>query len=156
MILASAVVYAARTLAAQSTDAPFTLTLSAKTYEFRAGSDVKITIVQTNTSKQTIDCTYRGSGGVDHEYNYEVRDEDGNLAEKAVRPNMDLEPEDSHACGIAPGESRTEGIKLSRVYKFDRPGKYVVQVSRYFPDITDEKGRPLKVQSNTITITITG
>jgi hypothetical protein len=156
IILVSAVLFAALSSSAQSKDAPYTLTLSAKTYEFRAGSDVKITIVQTNTSKETVECTYRGSGGVNHEYHYDVRDEDGNLAEKAVRPYMNVEPNDIADCGIAPGESSTNTIKLSRVYKLDRPGKYIVQVYRFFSGITDDEGNPLKVLSNTITITITG
>jgi hypothetical protein len=46
--------------------------------------------------------------------------------------------------------------QISRVYKFDRPGKYVIQVSRFDPEIKDDQGNPLKVFSNTITITITG
>jgi hypothetical protein len=156
IILVSAVLFAALSSSAQSKQAPYTLTLSAKTYEFRAGTDVKITIVQTNTSKETVECTYRGSGGVNHEYHYDVRDEDGNLAEKAVRPYMNVEPNDIHDCGLEPSESSTNTIKLSRVYKLDRPGKYTVQVYRFFSGITDDEGNPLKVLSNTITITITG
>lgn len=156
ILLVTAVLFAALNSSAQSKEAPYTLTLSAKTYEFRAGTDVKIIIVQTNTSKESVECTYRGSGGVNHEYHYEVRDEDGNLAEKAVRPYMDLEPNDIADCGIAPGESSTNTIKLSRVYKLDRPGKYTVQVYRYYSGITDAEGNPLKVLSNTITITIIG
>jgi hypothetical protein len=156
IILVSAVLFAALSSSAQSKEAPYTLTLSAKTYQFRAGTDVKIIIVQTNTSKEAVECTYRGSGGVNHEYHYDVRDEDGNLVEKAVRPYMNVEPDDIHECGLEPGESSTNTIKLSRIYKLDRPGKYTVQVYRFFSGITDHEGNPLKVLSNTITITITG
>lgn len=154
--LASAVLFSALSSYAQSKEAPYTLILSAKTYEFRAGTDVKINIVQTNISKETVECTYRGSGGVNHEYHYDVRDEDGNLAEKAVRPYMDVEPNDIHECGLEPGENSTNTIKLSRVYKFDRPGKYTVQVYRYYTGIRDAEGNPLKVLSDTIAISITG
>jgi hypothetical protein len=140
--------------AAQTTSAPYTLTLSSKQPEFRVGSNVWITIVQTNTSKQVVECVYRGSNGVNNEYHYDVWDEDGKLAEKAIWPHMDTTPNDYHDCGINPGESSTDVIKLSRVYKLDRPGKYVVQVYRFDPDLPDDQGNPLKVLSNTITITV--
>jgi hypothetical protein len=140
----------------QDAKAPFTLTLSTKTNEFRAGADVKLEIVQTNTSDQTIDCTYRGGGGVNLEYSYDVRDEDGNSVEKAVRPHMELDTADIHPCGLAPGDTSSNRILLSRVYKLDRPGKYSIRVSRFAPEIKDDQGNPLKVVSNTITITITG
>jgi hypothetical protein len=38
----------------------------------------------------------------------------------------------------------------------DLDGKYVIQVSRFDPSVKDEDGNPLKVLSNTITVTITG
>lgn len=156
LILSCAVSFTTVNTSAQDVKAPFTLTLSAKTYEFRAGSDVWIDIVQTNTSNQTIDCCSQGYDFVNHKYHYDVRDEDGKLADKAVRPHMDTEPEDYHPCNLPPGESSLNSIKLNRVYKLDRPGKYTVQVFRFDPDLTDDQGNPLKVLSNTITITITG
>ena len=147
---------AASAVFAQDAKAPFTLTLSAKTYEFRAGSDVKIEIVQTNVSDKAIDCTDRGGGGINLEYRYDVRDEDGSSAEKAIRPHMELDTGDIHPCNLPPGESSSSRILLSRIYKFDRPGKYTVQVFRFDPDLTDAQGNPVKVLSNTSTITITG
>ena len=57
------------------------------------------------------------------------------------------------ACNLPPGESSSSRILLSRIYKFDRPGKYTVQVFRFDPDLTDAQGNPVKVLSNTITIT---
>ncbi len=142
--------------AAQSITTPYTLTLSAQKPEFRIGDEVKITIVQTNTSNHTVECVYRGYNGVNSEYHYDVRDEDGKAAEKAVWPHMDTTPNDFHDCGIDPGKSSTNSIMLSRVYKFDRPGKYVVQVFRFDQDTKDDAGLPVKVWSNSITITITG
>lgn len=139
---------------AQDAKAAFTLTLSAKTYEFRAGSEVKIEIAQTNTSKHAIDCTYRGGGGINLEYRYDVHDEDGNLAEKAVRPHMELDTADIHPCNLAPGDTSSNRILLSKIYKLDRPGKYTVQVFRFDPDLADDQGNPLKVLSNTINITV--
>lgn len=153
-ILAGAILFAGSGTKAQDAKPSFTLALSAKTYEFRAGSEASIVIIQKNTSGQTIDCSFQGYGGVNHKYHYDVRDEDGKLAEKAVRPNMELEPEDYHPCNLPPGETSSQEITLSRVYKLDRPGKYTVQVFRFDPGLTDEEGNPLKVLSNTITITV--
>jgi len=155
-ILVSLILCAAMDSTAQTITAPYTLTLSSKQPEFHVGSNVWITIVQTNTSNQVVECVYRGSSGVNNEYRYDVWDEEGKLAEKAIWPHMDTTPNDYHDCGINPGESSTDVIKLSRVYKLDRPGKYTVQVYRFFIGITDDQGNPLKVLSNSITITITG
>jgi hypothetical protein len=46
-----------------------------------------------------------------------------------------------------------QSIALDMVYKLDQPGKYTVQVFRFDPDLTDAQGNPVKVLSNTITIT---
>jgi len=139
---------------AQDAKAPFTLSLSAKVYEFRAGSEVRIEIVQTNTSNHAIDCTHRGGGGINLEYHYDVRYEDGSLAEKVVRPHMELDTADIHPCNLAPGDSSPNRILLSKIYKLDRPGKYTVQVFRFAPDLSDEQGNPFRVLSNPITITV--
>lgn len=153
-IFAGAVLLAVTSTKAQDTKPSFSLTLSTKTSEFRVGSDVWIDITQANTSNQTISCSSQGYDSVNHKYHYDVRDEDGNLAAKAVRPNMELEPEDYHPCNLSPGESGLDSVKLNRVYKLDRPGKYTVQVYRFDPDLADDQGKPLKVLSNTITITV--
>jgi hypothetical protein len=160
-ILICTLALAASTSLAQNAAPSFTLTLSAGlrnkgTSEFRAGSKVWITITQKNLTNQPIDCTEIASNGVDSSYRYEVRDEDGNVAEKVVRPHMELDPDDIHPCNLAAGDSLTGETQISRVYKFDRPGKYVIQVSRFDPNVKDVEGNPLKVLSNTITITITG
>jgi hypothetical protein len=57
---------------------------------------------------------------------------------------------------ISPGESVTSQLRISRIYKFDRPGKYVIQVSRADKDFLDANGKPAVVKSNIIIITITG
>ena len=153
MTLVGLLFFSAQGLRSQDAKASFTLTLSAKTYEFRAGSAVKIEIVQKNTSKSAIDCSFQGFAGVNYLYHYDVRDEDGKLAEKVVRPHMELEPNYHHECDLSPGESSSQSIALDMVYKLDQPGKYTVQVFRFDPDLTDAQGNPVKVLSNTITIT---
>jgi hypothetical protein len=47
-------------------------------------------------------------------------------------------------------------ILINRVFKLDRPGKYVIRVSRKEPFVKDEKGESPVIWSNPITITITG
>jgi hypothetical protein len=57
---------------------------------------------------------------------------------------------------MAIGENVPSEIQLERVFKFDRPGKYVIRVSRPEPFVKDEKGEPAVIWSNPITINITG
>jgi hypothetical protein len=154
-ILACAVLSVTANSAAQNVKAPFTLTLSAKTYEFRVGSKVWITITQTNVTDHSIDCHETVQNGVDISYFYDMKDESGNQSEKVVRPHMELEPQDYHPCNLAAGQSLTGETQISRVYKFDRAGKYVIQVSRYASSVPDDPDHS-KVFSNTVTITITG
>jgi hypothetical protein len=130
----------------------FSLTLSAKASEFRSGSKVRITITQTNLTNHVIDCTSTWTG-IDISYQYEATDEDGKPAEEKPRGTG---AHDVHPCNILAGGSVDRSILIDRVFKFDRPGKYVIRVSRQEQDLTDEKGEPLVVWSNPITITITG
>jgi hypothetical protein len=134
----------------------FTLRLSVKKPEFRVGEIVKITIVQTNVSSHQVDCYYSGANAINNAYNYIVLDEDGNPV-KEVQWTKPVPPLGRYLqCGIDPGESDTNWIYLSNAYKFDRPGKYTVQVWRPDPDTKDSDGNPIKVYSNTVTVTITG
>jgi hypothetical protein len=130
----------------------FSLTLKAKAPEFRVGSLMRITITQTNLTKHEIDCTLTWTG-IDSSYQYEATDEDGKPAEEKSRGRGAIAV---YNCNLHPGESVDRSILIDRVFKFDRPGKYVIRVSRQEPDLTDEKGAPLVVWSNPITIQITG
>jgi hypothetical protein len=130
----------------------FSLTLKAKAPEFRVGSLVRITITQTNLTKHEIDCTEEWTG-IDSSYQYEATDEDGKPAEEKPRGTGAF---DVHNCSIPPGGSSDNSVLVDRIFKFDRPGKYVIRVSRREVDLKDEKGEPLVVWSNPITITITG
>jgi len=154
-ILTCAVLCASANSAAQNVKAPFTLKLSAKTYEFRVGSEVSILITQTNISNHSIKCSGTYLYGVDFSYFYDVKDENGNQAEKIDHPQSDMAFGDVFQCNQWAGKTVTRYSAISNIFKFDRAGKYVIQVSRHAsddPDTTDET----KVFSNTITITITG
>ncbi|MGD0857818.1 MAG: hypothetical protein ABR912_00740 [Terracidiphilus sp.] len=130
----------------------FSLTVSSKASEFRVGSPVRITITQTNLTNHVIDSTSTWTG-IDISYHYEATDEDGKPAEEKPRG---VGGRDVHPSNILPGGSVDRSILIDRIFKFDRPGKYVIRVSRQEPDLTDEKGEPLVVWSNPITINIIG
>jgi len=139
----------------------FTLTLSPgsrskQISEFRIGSKVRITIVEKNITSHTIGCSGWYSDLGDMLYSFDVRDEDGKPVEKMVHPDSDLDTPRYFSFGITAGESNTDEVELSNGYKFDRPGKYFIQVSHPDQDCLDADGKPVVVKSNIITITITG
>jgi len=122
-------------------------------YEFKVGSMVAITISMTNIVNHDID--YSGySWHLDSSYNYLVWDEDGKPAEKIFFGDPDRSTSSPYWSGISPGKTKTYEADLEEIYKFDRPGKYTVQVSRPDEDYLDENGKPTVVKSNIITITI--
>jgi len=123
--------------------------------EFKVGSIVAITISMTNITNHDID--YSGYfRHLDEQYNYLVWDEDGKPAEKISFGNPDLSTSSPYWSEILPGKTETYEADLEEIYKFDRPGKYTVQVSRPDYDFLDENGKPTMIKSNIITITITG
>ena len=124
-------------------------------YEFRVGSMVVVMISMTNVTNHDID--YSGYfRHLNEQFSYLVWDEDGKPAEKISFGDPDRSTSSPFWSGISPGKTETYEADLEQIYKFDRPGKYKVQVSRPDGDYLDEKGKPVVVKSNTITITITG
>jgi hypothetical protein len=139
----------------------FTLTLSPGTRnknisEFRVGSKVWITIKMTNITEHTIDHSDWHSDAGEMSYLWDVNDEDGKPVAKIVHLHPELDTASYYWGAISPGESEIGEVQLNRVYKFDRPGKYVIQVSRPDIDFKDANGNFVNVKSNIITITITG
>ena len=138
-------------LAANDKSPTFSLTVSPGTRnkivsEYRVGSDMWITIIQTNLTKHDIYCSLWSE-------DYEAVDEDGKPVEKRHRGAE----RDTYDCGIgAGGNSVPNEILINRVFKLDRPGKYVIRMSRQEPFVKDEKGESPIVWSNPITITIIG
>jgi hypothetical protein len=154
MAILAAVVFMAMCASAQSTIPAFTLQLGNSKIKVLASNVVWIEIVQTNVSNKRISCTYTGGNAVNRQYHYEVTSEDGNPAEKVVPSAHVPPPGDYMQCELDPGESNTNAICLSNVFKLDKPGKYTVQVWRPDPDSIDSDGNPTKVYSNSITITV--
>jgi len=144
-----------------ATKPSFTLTLSPGTRsknisEFRVGSRVRVTVKMTNVTDHAIDHSGSYSDAGDMAYSYDVRDEDGKPAEKIVVEHPERVMLDPFWSDIPAGDNDLDELRLTNVYKFDRPGTYTIQVSRHDPDFLDDNGKPVVVKSNIITITITG
>jgi hypothetical protein len=144
-----------------ATKPSFTLALSPGTRdrvssEFRVGSKVRVTVKMTNITDHAIDHSGAFSDAGDMAYSYDVRDEDGKPAARIVSDHPERVMPSPFWSDIPPGDSNLDQLRLNLVYKFDRPGKYTVQVSRHDPDCLDENGKPVVVKSNIVTITITG
>jgi hypothetical protein len=90
---------------------------------------------------------------LDRAYEYDVRDDGGNLVPKAVRSA----PEEGNGWSgipraIKPGETcEARGGSIDHLYDMTRPGKYTIQVSRRISN--DPKDGVVK--SNIITVTVT-
>jgi hypothetical protein len=126
----------------------FSLTLSAPKTEVALGAKIFIEIRQTNISEENIDCSRYAGNGVDYKFEYDVRDQHGAVAAKVLRS-------DPFAGGfrtgsLLPGKSITSGVLLNRLYQFDQPGEYTIQVSGR------DSGNPGAgfVKSNIITVTV--
>lgn len=135
----------------------FTLTISAPE-RIALGTNVVLEIKIANTSETTESFVFEHHGGLAEGYKYEVLDEKGGqvpLAEhpRTRLPNGKVLITPSRAPGstifgeIKPGEHILEGSSLSDRFRFDRPGRYTIRVSR-------APAWSPRVYSNTITITI--
>jgi hypothetical protein len=144
-------------LAANDTSPTFSLTLSPGTRnkvisEYRVGDNMWMTIVMTNLTNHDIDCSMDGDSGYNRMFDYEAIDEDGKSVEKRHHGTEGYQ----HGCGIGAGGNIPSEFLLDRVFKLDRPGKYVIRVSRPEPFVKDDKGEHPVIWSNPITINIIG
>lgn len=141
----------------QTEKQPFTITLKAETPQVKVGGQIILDVIMTNTSDHEISCDAYWHDSIDQNYRYSVVYEDGKPAAKIVRRT----PSDTYSCIINPGQSKSSGGVVSRIFDFSRPGEYTIQVSRPIwgddqrPDRegTTEKNPP-EVKSNSITVTV--
>lgn len=143
----------------------FALSIRAKATSFKAGSEIRIQVVQTNTSNRPISFQGRGSPE-DTEVGYRtyIRDEKGRLLPETklgriIRTGKDEDAPPNTTVvftsnggvlrDLQPTESSVGEIILNRLYNLERPGVYTVQVEpRWEPGVPAPK-------SNIITLTIT-
>jgi len=155
--------------AVRCAEAPFSITISAAPDVVRAGSDVRLNIMFTNTSEHEIRLI-TVVGGKEFFNLVQVLSDRG-AAVPTTRHGRDLMgvsstpevlpqrrsyfPRDFSGglsligSPIAPGKTRDDDIVVSALYDLSRPGKYTVQVNRF-----DETTNAF-VKSNKITITVT-
>jgi hypothetical protein len=131
----------------------FSLKLSELRPEGYSGKNLFITIEMTNTSEQVIGCSsFIETNSVNHSLRYDVRDPQGNAAEKVA---LSSHPEigiagSSYPCSLKPGDSKKWDVAINKAYRLDRPGEYTIQVSR----LAETRPADGYIKSNTITITV--
>jgi hypothetical protein len=138
----------------QPSQPPFSITISTERPDIKAGSEVYIKIQMKNNSDHEMDCSKAPTNGWDAAYQYDVRDARGNLAERILPVPGHPEIKDNSSiwpCILKLGESTSIDSIVSRRNDMSRPGKYVIQVSRFIVSGHKESG---VVKSNTITITV--
>jgi hypothetical protein len=138
----------------RSVKQPFAIVISAEEQTLKAGSTVSIKVRLTNTSSQPLDASgsFSDLTGLDSNFLFDVRDNQGHLAPKRIYRHSELAG--GHAILdriVRPGETLTENQDISRLYDMTKPGKYVIQISREIPK---EMGGGV-VRSNTVAVTVT-
>jgi hypothetical protein len=136
------------------------LTISAAQSTVKAGSEVKLKIVVTNTSDHRISVPMTLQNHAEFAYLIEVQDSGGNQAPKtkyhrALRgEKSDNEPIDSikrngYPVYLQPGETAEDRVIVDKLYDLTQPGKYNIRVKGKDPESN------ALIESNTITVTVT-
>jgi len=136
---------------------PFTITIQAldaygrsdAPVMVKAGQPVSINIQLVNLTNEEMNVEGSWSFGVDYTYDYEVRDESGNLRKKLPTPHSTFIGSERDE-KVAPGMSKNEKVSVDRACDLKEPGTYTIQVSREVPG--DPKHRLVK--SNIVTVTL--
>jgi hypothetical protein len=150
LVVASCALFAV----SQAASRPFKLIISAEDPVVKAGSNIFIKVQMTNTSNHDEDCSMSDNSmlGMDVRYKYDVRDSTGNAASENVIKHPELATGHFRLCTLKPGDTATSGGNLiTKLYKLNQPGDYLVQVSR---DVSDNPKDGM-VKSNTIKVTVT-
>ena len=132
-------------------DKPFKIAITADSPTVVAGSDVWIKVSLTNTSNQDApEGVAYILGNIDSSFQFEVRDNQGELVPKRTYPHPELATGSVRFRTISRGETYTQNQLVSALYDMRKPGEYTIQVSRrinYNPE--DD------IKSNIVTITVT-
>jgi len=133
---------------------PFAIVITVDTPTVKSGSMVSIKVRLTNASNQPLDASgsFSDMTGLDSNFLFEVRDNQGHLASKRIYPHPEVAG--GHAILdriVKPDETLAEDQDISRLYNMTKPSKYMIQASREAPK---EMGGGV-VKSNVVTVTVT-
>ena len=144
LVLSIVTVFWAQTV--PSSEQPFTITISGPT-EVKTGAGVEIKIRLTNISNHELKLPVFWSNGLDTSYMYDVHDYKGNSVEKKNKGRFTGSVWETT---VQPGKNLEDEILVSKIFEINKPGQYVVQVSRNI--FNEPKGGIVK--SNSITINV--
>jgi hypothetical protein len=131
---------------------PFVIVIAAENSVITPGADVWIKVSLTNSSNRNLDDSgsYSGQTGLDTNFQFDVRDQKGELVSKRRYEHPELATGTPINRTLRPGEIVTQKQRVSSLYDMTQPGKYTVQVSMPIP-----KGLGIgSVKSNSVTVTI--
>jgi hypothetical protein len=138
----------------------FSVQINAPRYRVKAGSEIRIKIILTNTSNREISF-YRSTGEAQGElggYTLEVVRSKGKSAPETTYQRILKGESDGRnsiivASGgyvpVKPRETLIDEVVVSKLYDLSQPGKYSIHVLRF-----DELNKS-SMKSNSITVTIT-
>jgi hypothetical protein len=165
MLLASIALGAAfGGITATAADPELSLTISLAPGTVKPGAEVKLTVVLTNPTDHVV---YIGRlwtlGGAELEYNFDVRDTQGNRVPltrygRALHGTPD-KGDDRNDCGdcsevgvwIQPHEKVADEVVISKIYELSKPGKYTIQASGTEPRLV---GNSDAIKSNSVVLTV--
>jgi hypothetical protein len=147
----------------QANSSPFALNISTPENTMKSDQEIRVRIKLTNTSGHEIALTRPKSPG-QAEFNYSIRalsQTGGSPPETEYYRQLQGKANDSkHVYAIAgsdsivqlkSGESFEDDAIITKLFNFNRSGKYLITVSRKVPDALG-KG---EITSNTLAVTIT-
>lgn len=134
---------------------PYAISANAEPAVLKSGSRIILSIALKNTSSQTIRIMYVSGAG--HGYNFEVRDNRGELVgllpskwrDTSGHMHLRVMAGSLRDTEVKPGQTFYDAFPLSERFDLRKPGRYTIQGSRY-----DFETRTW-VKFNTITLTVT-
>lgn len=147
--------------------------ISMKQDAFKIGSEIKLTVLLTNTTNHDVFLLMRKEDPSDFIYTVEVLNDHGDEARQTTfggirrgkyvsrdpetHKPMVISTSQGPEVKVQPGKTLSHEVDISKLYNFDHPGKYVIQVTK--PDTSSAKNNaeakswPI-AKSNVIKITV--
>lgn len=139
--------------------APFSVALRPPAAEIKAGEDLVLAAVMTNTSEHEVRFARSFASREEvYDYDIDIKDDQGRTppptdAYNRLRENPTARWGSYSTYVLLPGESFKEELVVTKLYNLNRPGKYSISVLRGQRPIWQTQGKGA-VRSNTITITV--